>query len=126
MKGRGQIKDDNPERDLLLSLATSDINLAQVFAEGARSAYGSGRREEGEFARQRTVKFYCAALRSVLRMTERDRESFSSELQNLRTQVEWLSVQSGAAYNAALTVQEDASLEKLLKLLAEKELEVTG
>jgi hypothetical protein len=59
-------------------------------------------------------------------MTERDRESFSSELQNLRTQVEWLSMQRGAACNPALTMQEDASLEKLLRLLAEKELEVTG
>ena len=107
------------ERYLLLSLATSDINLARVFAEGARSAYGSGNIAEGEFARLRTVKFYCEALRSLLQMTPVERESFSSDLQNLRTQIEWLSMQAGVS-RSPIEIQEEASMKKLLKLLAEK------
>jgi len=60
-------KQSKSERDLLISLAISDINLARVFAVGARSAFSSGKVADGEFARLRTVKFYCDALRSLLR-----------------------------------------------------------
>jgi hypothetical protein len=107
------------ERDLLLSLATSDINLARVFAEGARSAFSSGKVADGEFARLRTVKFYCEALRSLLRMTPVERESFSSNLQNLRTQIEWLSMQTGVS-RSPLEMQEEASMKDLLKLMEGK------
>ncbi|HMJ22056.1 MAG TPA: hypothetical protein VK513_09110 [Terriglobales bacterium] len=107
------------ERYLLLSLATSDINLARVFAEGARSAFSSGKVADGEFARLRTVKFYCDALRSLLQMTPVERESFSSDLQNLSTQIEWLSMQAGVS-RSPIEIQEEASMKRLLKLLAEK------
>jgi len=119
MKRRGP-KEDGQERDLILSLATSDLNLAQVFAAGARSAYHSGRMEDGEFARLKTVKFYCEALRSVLQMSGRDRESFSDQLQNLRSQIEWLSMQTAASFRSSVKPQEDVSMEKLCKLLEEK------
>ncbi|MGH9693589.1 MAG: hypothetical protein ACRD5Z_05580 [Bryobacteraceae bacterium] len=114
----GKRKGDS-ERDLLLSLATSDIKLAQAFAEGARSAYSSGKLAEGEFARLRPIKFYCEVLRSLLQMTEPDREVFSSELQNLRIQIEWLSTQT-VEPRSSLIMQENASMENLSKLLEEK------
>lgn len=113
-------KKDGPERDLILSLATSDINLAQVFAESARSAFRLGRFDEGEFARLKTVKFYCEAIRSVLRMTERDRELFLSQLQKLHSQIEWLSMQRDASCSSSLKRQEEVSMENLLKLLEGK------
>jgi hypothetical protein len=112
-------KNGYSERDLLLSLATSDIKLARAFAEGARSAYGSGKLVEGEFARLRTMKFYSEVLRSLLQMTAPDREAFSSDLQNLRTQIEWLSTQT-VAPRSTLVPQENASMESLSKLLEEK------
>jgi len=113
-------KQSKSERDLLLGLAISDINLARVFAEGARSAFSSGKVADGEFARLRTVKFYCEALRSLLQMTPVERESFSSDLQNLRTQIEWLSMQTGVS-RSPIEIQEEASMEKLLKLLDAKD-----
>jgi len=111
-------KQSKSERDLLVSLAISDINLARVFAVGARLAFSSGKVADGEFARLRTVKFYCEALRSLLRMTPVERESFSSDLQYLRTQIEWLSMQTGVSLSPT-AIQEEASMEKLLKLLEE-------
>ena len=77
-----------------------------------------GKVADGEFARLRTVKFYGDALRSPLQMTPAERESFSSDLQKLRTQIEWLSMQTGVS-RSPIEIQEQASMKKLLELLAE-------
>ncbi len=107
-------------RDLLSDLVTSDINLARAFAVVARSAYSLGKLEEAEFARSRAINFYCEALRSVLQMPKRDREAFSSDVQHLRTIINWLSMQTVASRNSPPEKRADASLEELLKLLEEK------
>jgi hypothetical protein len=78
--------------DLLMDLVVSDIRLAETFAVIARSAYGLGRRADAESARLTTIRFYCEALRSVLQMPEGDRKLVSSDLQHLRTNIEWLSL----------------------------------
>jgi hypothetical protein len=83
---------DKSASDLLLDLVVSNINLARAFAAIARSAYGLGKHSEAEFAHSRMIKFYGEALRSALRMTDRDRESFSSDLENLRADISWLSM----------------------------------
>jgi hypothetical protein len=112
-------KQGKSERNLLMSLAISDINMARVFVEGARSAFSAAHVEEGEFARLRAVKFYCEAIRSVLQVAESDRESFSSDLQYLHTQIEWLLIRSGVL-NSPLTIQEEATMKKLVQLLGGK------
>jgi hypothetical protein len=101
--------------DLLSDLVVSDINLARAFAAVARSAYGSGRLEEGDSARLKTVRFYCQALRAILQMS--DRKSFSTDIQTLRTHIEWLSMQSGESSRSSSESHEDASMKNLLKLL---------
>jgi hypothetical protein len=103
--------------DLLSDLVVSDINLARAFAAVARSAYGSGRLEEGDSARLKTVRFYCQALRAILQMSEQDRKSFSTDIQTLRTHIEWLSMQSGESSRSSSESHEDASMKNLLKLL---------
>src|SRR2546430_2271575 len=113
-------KKDKSAGDLSLDLVVSDLNLARAFAAVARSAYGLEKVAEGESARAKTIRFYCEALRSVLQMPERDRKSFELDLQNLRTQIEWLSVQRGRPANSSRESQEDAAMENLLKLLEEK------
>lgn len=103
--------------DLLSDLVVSDINLARAFVAVARAAYGSGRLEEGESARLKTMRFYCQALRAVLQMSEQDRKSFSTDIQTLRTHIEWLSMQSGEPSRSSPEAHEDASMKNLLKLL---------
>jgi hypothetical protein len=113
-------KKDKSADDLSLALVVSDLNLARAFAAVARSAYSVERLAEGESAREKTIRFYCQALRSVLQMAEPDRKSFSLDLQNLRTQIEWLSVQRGRPANSPRESQEDTAMENLWKLLEEK------
>lgn len=113
-------KKEKSAGDLSLDLVVSDMNLARAFAAVARSAYGQGRLAEGDSARTKTIRFYCEALRSVLQMGERDRKSFSSDLEGLRTHIEWLSVQRGASQQPPPSSNEEASMENLLKLLEEK------
>jgi hypothetical protein len=113
-------KKDKSAGDLSLDLVVSDLNLARAFAAVARSAYSLEKLAEGESAREKTIRFYCQALRSVLQMTEQDRKSFSPDLQNLRTQIEWLSVQRGRPASSTRESQEDTAMENLWKLLEEK------
>jgi hypothetical protein len=98
-------KSDKSARDLLFDLVVSDINLARAFAAIARSAYGLGKVDEGEFARSRLIKFYYEALRSVLRMADPDRESFSSDLENLRADIDWLSMHRDGSREASRTTK---------------------
>jgi hypothetical protein len=113
-------KSDKSASDLLLELVTSDINLARVFAAIARSAYGLGKTDEAEFARSRLLKFYGEALRSVLQMTDRDRESFSSDLENLRIDINWLSIHREIAGDPDPKTNEAAFKACLLKAVTEK------
>jgi hypothetical protein len=103
-------------RDLLLDLVTSDMNFVRLFVAVAKSAYDLGKLNASEFARSEAMKLYCEAFRTVRQMPEADRELFSSDLQNLYTQIRWLSVETNALHNPCPEM-EDASMEALLKLL---------
>ena len=107
-------------RDLLLDLVTSDMNFVRLFVAVAKSAYDLGKLDASEFARSKAMKFYCEAFRTVRQMPEADRESFSSDLQNLCTQIRWLSVQTDALHDPCFQMDEDASMETLLRLLRER------
>jgi hypothetical protein len=120
MKLMADEENDKIGAQLSFDLVASNINLARVFAAVARSAYDAGKLDDGESARLKAIRFYCEALRSVLQMTKEHRESFSSELQNLRIQIEWLPVQKLRSGNLSAETHEDASMKHLLKLLAEK------
>src|SRR5581483_1255015 len=114
------MKIDKSPRDPSLDLITSDMNLARVFTGLARSAYGHGKLEEAEFARLSAIKFYCEALQSILKLTESEREPYSSDLQNLRTNIEWLSLQTGRPRNSPPETKDEACMDTLLKLLEGK------
>jgi hypothetical protein len=120
MKPMADEENDKIGAQLSFDLVASNINLARVFAAVARSAYDLGNLDDGESARLKAIKFYCEAVRPVLQMTKDYRESFSSELQNLRIQIEWLPVQKCGSNNLFAETHEDASMKHLLKLLAEK------
>ncbi len=109
---------DKSERDLILDLVASNMNLARVFVAVAKSTHDLGRLEESEFARSKAMKFYNEAFRSILQMTKPDRESFSADLQNLCLQIRWLSMQSDEP-NSGSKANEDVSMENLLRLLRE-------
>jgi hypothetical protein len=111
---------DESGRDLLLNLATSEMALARMFVEAARSAYGRGEAKEGEFARLRATKSYNEALRSVDQLPEPAKESISSDLQHLRAQIEWLSTQTGASSNLSEKIDQEPASENLSKLIDEK------
>lgn len=112
-------KNNKSDRDLLLDLVTSDMNLVRVFVAVAKFAHDQGKPDASEFARSKAVKFYCEAFRAVREMTAADRESFSSDLQNLCTQIRWLSVETGESHDCCPATNEDASMDALLKLLRE-------
>jgi hypothetical protein len=112
-------KKGTSDRDLLISLAASDLKFASIFAEGARVSYRSGNTVEGDFARLRALKFYSEVIRSLLKIAPVDREVFGADLANIRTQINWLSVQPDASHSS-LTRREHDSMEKLLKLLEEQ------
>ena len=109
---------DKSERDLILDLVASYMNLARVFVAVAKSTHDLGRFEESEFARSKAMKFYNEAFRSILQMAKQDRESFSADLQNLCLQIRWLSMQSDEP-NSSSKANEDVSMENLLRLLRE-------
>ncbi len=113
-------KGEKSTRDLSLDLVASDIKVARVFAWVARRAYSRGKLEQGEFARLAAIKFYCGALQSVLQMTEPERQLFSSDLQTLRTSIQWLSLQASRSHNPSATTHEEVRMEILFKLLQEK------
>ncbi len=113
-------KNNRSERDLLLDLTMSDMNLVRVFVAIAKSAYDLGKLDASEFARSKAMKFYCEAFRTVRQMAEADRESFSSDLENLCAQIRWLSVQTDAPHDPCSQIDEDASREILLRLLRER------
>jgi hypothetical protein len=112
-------KNNKSERDLVLDLTVSDMNLVRVFVAVAKSAYDLGKFDASEFARSKAMKFYCQAFRSVRQMPEADRELFSSDLQNLCTQIRWLSVRTDAPQDSCPEMDEEASMETLLRLLRE-------
>lgn len=120
MKPMADEENDKIGLQLSFDLVASNINLARVFAAVARSAYVLGKLDDGESARLKAVKFYCEALRSVIQMTKECRESFSSELQNLQIQIEWLGMQKRGFRDSFAETKEDTSMKHLLKLLAEK------
>ena len=70
-------KKGTSDRDLLISLAASDLKFASIFAEGARVSYRSGRIVEGDFAHLRALKFYSDVIRSLPQMESADRELYS-------------------------------------------------
>src|SRR5690348_7725083 len=111
-------KKEKSVTDLSLDLITNDMNLAKAFATIARSSYAQGRLAEGNSARTKSVRFYCEALRSLLHLGERDRKAFTSDLEALRMNIEWLSMQRGASQQS-FSSDEDASVDRLLKLLEE-------
>lgn len=113
-------KSDKSANDLLLDLVTSDINLARAFAAIARSAYGLGKTDEAEFARSRVLKFYGEAMRLVLQMGSSDRESFSPDLENLRTDINWLSMHRDSSGDSAAETAEGPSTAHTLKVFTEK------
>jgi len=112
-------KKEKSVTDLSLDLITNDMNLAKAFATIARSSYAQGRLAEGNSARTKSVRFYCEALRSLLRLDERDRKAFTSDLEALRMNIEWLSMQRGAS-TQPFSSSNYSSIDKLLKLLDEK------
>ena len=112
-------KNNKSERDLLLDLTVSDMNLVRVFVAVAKSAYDLGKFDASEFARSKAMKFYCEAFRTVRQMPEADRELFSSDLQSLCTQIRWLSVQTDTPHDPCPQMDDDASMETLLRLLRE-------
>jgi hypothetical protein len=103
--------------ELSLDLVINDMNLANAFAAVARSAYRQGRLAEADSARTKTVRFYCEALRLLLQLGEHERKSFSADLEGLRTNIQWLSLQHGLPGRLAAS---DNSIDRLLKLLEEK------
>lgn len=111
-------KKEKSVADLSLDLIANDMNLAKAFATIARSSYAQGRLAEGNSARTKSVRFYCEALRSLLQLCEGDRKAFTSDLEALRMNIEWLSMQSGASQQS-FSPDEDVSVDKLLKLLEE-------
>ncbi|HEY3455244.1 MAG TPA: hypothetical protein VGK64_11630 [Bryobacteraceae bacterium] len=111
-------KKEKSVTDLSLDLITNDMNLAKAFATIARSSYAQRRLAEGNSARTKSVRFYCEALRALLQLGERDRKAFTSDLEALRMNIEWLSMQRGASQQS-FSSDEDASVERLLKLLEE-------
>jgi len=111
-------KKEKSVTDLSLDLITNDMNLAKAFATIARSSYAQGRFAEGNSARTKSVRFYCEALRSLLHLGERDRKAFTSDLEALRMNIEWLSMQRGASQQS-FSSDEDACVDRLLKLLEE-------
>jgi hypothetical protein len=117
---------DKSTDDFLFDLVTNDLNLARTFATVANSAYRSSRLEEGESARSKAMKFYCAALRSVLQMDERDRNIFLSDINNLRSRIEWLSLQREGAAASPQGVDERPLMEQLLRLLDEQRPAASG
>jgi hypothetical protein len=113
-------KKEKSTADLSLDLVTNDMNLAKAFATIARSAYAQGRLAEGNSARTKSVRFYCEALRLLLQLAERDRKAFTSDLDALRMNIEWLSMQRGAS-QLAFSSDEAASVDTLLRLLEESD-----
>ena len=112
-------KNNKTEQDPSLDLVASDINLARAFVAVARSAHDLGDLDASEFARTRAMKFYCKAFRAICQMAKPARESFSSDLQSLCTQIRWLSMETGTAGDSCPETNEDASMETLLRLLRE-------
>jgi hypothetical protein len=112
-------KSDKSANDLVVDLVVSDMNLVRVFVAVAKSAYDLGKLDVSEFARSKAMKFYCEAFRVVRQMAEADRESFSSDLQSLGTQIRWLSMPTNASHDPCLKIEEDASMDTLLRLLRE-------
>jgi hypothetical protein len=112
-------KNNKSDRDLLFDLVTSDMNLVRVFVAVSKSAYDLGNLDASELARSKAMKFYCEAFRTVRQMAEADRESFSSDLQSLSTQIRWLAVQTEAAHDPCPEMDQDAAMDTLLRLLRE-------
>lgn len=102
-----QEKSDKSAPDCLLALIASGINLARVYVSVARSAYKRGQFNEGEFSRLKAEKFYHEALHSVLEIGDSDRRPFLPDLQNLRTNLRWLSMQTGESHNCPARTHED-------------------
>lgn len=112
-------KNNKSDRDLLFDLVTSDMNLVRVFVAVSKSAYDLGNLDASELARSKAMKFYCEAFGTVRQMAEADRESFSSDLQSLSTQIRWLAVQTEAAHDPCPEMDQDAAMDTLLRLLRE-------
>lgn len=108
-------KHEKSAPECLLSLITSDIDLARVYVAVGRSAFKRGRVNEGEFARLKAMKFYCEALDSLLEIGESEREPFLADLQNLRTKIRWLSMKADASSESSERTAEDSSMDKLLE-----------
>jgi|SRR5689334_2864702 len=111
-------KKEKSTADLSLDLVTNNMNLAEAFATIAQAAYAQGRLAEGNSARTKSVRFYCEALRSLLQLGERHRKAFTSDLETLRVNIEWLSMQRGASHQS-FSSDDDAAVDRLLKLLEE-------
>jgi hypothetical protein len=112
-------KNNKTEQNPSLDLVASDIKLARAFVAVARSAHDLGDLDASEFARTKAMKFYCKAFRAICQMPNPAREPFSSDLQNLCTQIRWLSIERGAARDSCPEMNEDASMEALVRLLRE-------
>jgi hypothetical protein len=114
-------KSDDSAPACLLALIASDINLALVYVSVARSAYKRGRFNEGEFSCLKAEQFYGEALHWVLQIREPERRPFLSELENLRTNIRWLSMQTSELSNLDARTHEDLPTDELLLRLSVEE-----
>ena len=103
----------------LVDLVSNDIGMARLFVKAARAAFSTGMIRDGEFTRLRAIKFYCCALRAALELSAVEREQFSSDIDYLRIQIEWLLTQS-KNQDPKLLLQEEAFMNNLLQLLTER------
>jgi hypothetical protein len=102
-----------------MKLISGDVNMARVFVETARAAFGTGMTEEGQFTRLRAIKFYCCAVRTDLELEASERKQCSSDIEYLRMQIEWLLMELRVE-DATVLLREEVFMKKLLQLLGEK------
>ncbi len=98
---------ERSSRHVLVNLITSNINMARVFVAISRAAHKLGKIDDSEFARQRAAYFYSEALRSIDELPERESAVLLSDLQNLSTNISWLSMQVVAPAQSSAVKEED-------------------
>lgn len=104
------------DRRLLVELISSDIGMARLYVKAARAAFGIGVVADGEFARMRAIKFYSCVLRAALELSVVELAQFSTDIEYLRIEIEWLLTQS-KGQDAKPLLQEEAFMRNLLQQL---------
>lgn len=114
-------KSEDSAHSCLIALIASNISLARVYVTVARSAYERGKLDQANFSHLKAEEFYHEALRWVLQMKDSERAPFLSDLLNLRTSIEWLSMKTDEGDNPSPAKREHAFMDDLLlKLLKEQ------